>query len=195
MAATLEKMLGIAKSGGATKIYVSHLTVRQSISILILKLILIDIITAVIFLVFHSILFNTNIASNLDSSPTFYNTIIFLLLVLGKISLTAYLVTEWLNEYYEIKPDAIIHRRGLFFRHSNRQDLVLIRQARLAYGFFGKILNYGTISLFDIRLNKQIELYQIHNPIKYLHILEEIIPDLEEEKQFFRGKNVEDGEE
>ncbi len=192
---TQEKVLGIAKNGGNKKIYVTHLTVRQSISLLIIKLILIDIITAIIFLVSHSILFNTDISSSINISPTSYNTIVFLILVIGKILLTCYLVLQWLNEYYEITPDAITHKKGLLFRKVKRHDLALIRSVKVEHGLIARLLNYGNISLYDVRLNKDIELYLIHNPIKYLHILEEIIPNLEEEKQFFREKVLEDGKE
>ena len=187
---TEEKVLGLAKKDNSQKIYVTHLTVRQSITILILKLILIDIITAALFLVSHSILFNTNISDSFNVNQTTYNTVIFLTLIFGKISLTIYLVFEWLNEYYEIKPEEIIHKRGIIFRKVKRHDLVLIRAAKVERGLIARLLNYGTINLYDIRLKKDIRLYLIHNPLKYLHILENIIPDLEEEKQFFAREKV-----
>lgn len=192
----LEKALGLAKRSNAPGIMVTHLTVRQSITILILKLILIDIITAIVFLISHSILFNTQISSDLNINQTVYNTAIFLFLIFAKIFLTIYLVFEWLNEYYEIKPNAIIYKRGIIFRKVKKHDLVLIRAAKVERGLFARLLNYGSINLYDIRLNQEMKLYLIHNPIKYLHILESIIPDLEEEKQFFaREKVLENAEE
>lgn len=187
---TEEKVLGLAKKSSARGIYVTHLTVRQSITILILKLILIDILTAVIFLVSHSILFNTDVTNSLNINQNFYNTLVFLILVFCKISLTIYLVLRWLNEYYEIKPNEIIHKNGIIFRKVKRHDLALIRAAKVKRNLVARLLNYGTIDLYDIRLQKDIELYLIHNPIKYLRILESIIPDLEEEKQFFAREKV-----
>lgn len=193
MSATLEKSLGLAKTQTGNKIYVTHLTVRQSITILVIKLILVDLVTAVIFLFFHSMLFNTNIPENLGISQNYYNTVIFLILVFGKILLTLFLTLEWINEYYEIIPDAVIHKRGIIFRKIKKQDLVLIRLIKIEHGLLGRILNYGTISLYDIRLHKEIKLYLIHNPLKYITIFKEIIPDLEEEKSFFlREKRLED---
>lgn len=191
MSATLEKMLGVAGRSGKKKIYVTHLTVRQSISILIIKLILIDVMTATVFFVSHSILFSTEISSNLGISPDYYNTVIFLMLAFGKIALTIYLVLSWLNEYYEITADSVIYYRGVLFRRIKKDDLVLIRQARVNYGLIGRLFNFGTIILLDIRLIPEIVLYQIHNPLKYLHIFEDLIPDLEEEKKFFKEKSLE----
>ncbi len=186
----LEKALGLAKRSSAQGILVTHLTVRQSITILVLKLILIDIITAVVFLFSHSILFNTNVSSSLSINQNAYNTAIFLFLIFAKISLTIYLVFEWLNEYYEIRPNSIIYKKGIIFRKIKRQDLVLIRAAKVERGLFARVLNYGSINLYDIRLNQEMKLYLIHNPIKYLHVLESIIPDLEEEKEFFAREKV-----
>lgn len=187
---TEERILGLGKKSREQGIYVTHLTVRQSITILVLKIVLIDVISAAIFLVFHSILFNTDITSNLNMSQTFYNTVVFLFLVFCKISLTLYLVLKWLNEFYEVKPNEIIHKSGIIFRKVKRHDLALIRSAKIKRGLVARLLNYGSIELYDIRLERDIELYLIHNPIKYLHILEQVIPDLEEEKQFFAREKV-----
>lgn len=187
---TQVKALGLATKSDEKGIYVSHLTVRQSITILILKLILIDIITAALFLVFHSILFGTNAGESLNLNQNFYNSMVFVILVLCKITLTVYLTLEWLNEYYEIRLNEITHKRGIIFRKVKRQDTLLIRAAIIERGLFARLLNYGSIKLYDIRLNKEIELYLIHNPIKYLRILEKIIPDLEEEKKFFAREKV-----
>lgn len=187
---TEKKVLGLAKKGSDQGIFVSHLTVRQSITILISKLILIDVITAVIFLVSHSILFSTNVNESLNINQNAYNVGIFLILIFAKIALTIYLVLEWLNEYYEIKPDEIIHKKGVIFRKVKRHDLALIRAAKVERGLIARLLNYGTINLYDIRLNKDIGLYLIHNPLKYLLTLESIIPDLEEEKHFFAREKV-----
>lgn len=187
-----EKILGIVKKGDNKKIFVTHLTVRQSISLLIIKLILIDIIAAVIFFGFFSALFNTNISNVLNINPNTYNTVMFLTLVLGKISLTIYAVIEWLNEYYEITPNFITHKQGIIFRQVTKHDIPYIRSVKINHSLLGSLLNYGTISLIDIRRKKDIKLYLIHNPLKYLHILEDLIPDIEEEKEFFRKKDLED---
>lgn len=187
---TEAKVLGFGKKNQEGGIFVTHLTVRQSITILVLKIVTIDIVAAAIFLFSYSVIFNTVVSATLDLEPNSYNRVVFLVLVFLKISLTLYLVLRWLNEFYEIKPNEIIHKSGIIFRKVKRHDLALIRQAQIKRGLIARLLNYGTIDLYDIRLQKEIELYLIHNPIKYLHILETIIPDLEEEKQFFAREKV-----
>lgn len=176
------------------KITVTHINVRQSISLLILRLILIDIISAVLFISFHSLLFNTGISRTLNLNPDFYYIILFLILIIAKISLTVYLVLEWLSEYYEITPEAIIHRKGFVFKNIDKRSLDKVRYINLIRGPVAGILNYGTLRLFDIRLNKYMDLYLIHNPIRYMHILEDLLPNLEEKKEFFIERGLENTE-
>lgn len=189
---TLIKALGITQIGDRKKIYVSHLTVRESISILILKIILLDIITAALFMFSHSFFFNTDISQNLGVNVVIYNNTVFSILVILKISMTIYLVFAWLNEFYEITPEYILYKKGIFFRRVKKHDIALIRSLKVKHGIIGRLLNFGTISLLDIRLNTDINLYMIHNPLKYLRILEELIPDLEEDRKFFREEALED---
>lgn len=174
------------------KITVTHINVRQSISILILRLILIDILSATVLITFHSVLFNTQISNMLNINPNLSNTVLFVLLVIGKITLTVYLVLEWMNEYYEITPESIIHRKGVIFKSMEKRSLDKVRNVNLVRGLFAGLLNYGTIRLYDIRLNKYMDLYLVHNPIRYLHILENLLPNLEESKEFFVERGLQD---
>ena len=96
------------------------------------------------------------------------------------------MVLEWLNEYYEITPKNIIYKRGLIFREIDRFSLDKVRAVGVQQGIFGKLINSGTVTLYDVRLNKYIDLFQIHNPMKYLHVLEDLIPNLEERKTVLR---------
>lgn len=96
-----------------------------------------------------------------------------------KIFLGCYVVLKWLNEYYEITPEYIAHKNGIFFKKQENYRLSLVRSINIADSFFGELLNFGTITLYDIRLNKYLDMYLIHNPRRYVKILEEILPNLE----------------
>lgn len=43
--------------------------------------------------------------------------------------------------------------------------------------FFGRLLNYGTISVLDSFRTERVDMYQIHNPVRYASILEELLPN------------------
>jgi len=182
------------------KIVVTHINVRQSISILVIKLILLEIIAAVLLLAFRSVLFTIESFGVISSTSQLQSlgiSAIFLVGVIVKMFLTVYVVLLWLNEYYEVRTKEIYHRRGIFFKKTSQYSMEHIKFLEIFQGVFGKLLNYGTITIFDQRRNKYMEMFLIHNPTRYMKILEELIPDLDEEKKLVRGKIIEitDGQE
>ena len=167
------------------KITVTNINIRQSIFILLFKLVLLDVISLVMVVAFFSLV----------SAPFFHgvndfilstNGIYFSLLVIIKIGITFYVVLEWLNEYYEIHPDSVIHRSGIIWRKESRYPLRQIRLIKMEQGIFGRIFNYGTIDPYDWDLSKYASMYMIHNPIKYLKILENLAPRASGEKESIR---------
>ena len=166
------------------RITVSHVNIRQSITILLFKLIALEIIAAIIFLVFQTILFAQQLS---DTFPyvDFYGSWAFLLIVLAKMISTIYIVLSWLNEYYEITPILVRHKKGIFFVKIEQLALADIQSVTLGQGLIGKMLNFGTLSLYDWKWRKHEYLYDIHNPTKYLDIIESLLPGIDEEKDIF----------
>jgi hypothetical protein len=108
-----------------------------------------------------------------------------------KTMLTLFVVLDWLNEYYEITPTTLSHRRGLIWRKEQDYDLKHIRSVSVQQGIFGKLLNYGTITLYERELRKEIYVYLIHNPVKYLHVLRDLTASSNEEKDIIRESSLE----
>lgn len=165
------------------KILVSHINIRQSISVLVIKLIAIDAIAASGVAALY--------IADLSLTFDFSSLPIFIFLVSLKIAVTTFVVLEWLNEYYEITPQAVIYKRGVIFKTIKRFALEKVRKIVVKQGVLGRMLNYGTLTLLDIRFIKYLDLYLIHNPMRYCRILEELIPNLEEEKEILREHIVE----
>jgi membrane protein YdbS with pleckstrin-like domain len=175
-------------NNGNGKIYVTHINIRQSIFFLVLKLIFLDVIAAFFALVYFSSVSSNFIPEVLDRLILSYNLPFFLGLVLIKISLGVYVVLAWINEYYEVWPDAIIHRRGFIIKNEEKHPLSHIKSIKVEQGIFGKNFGYGTITIYDWYLEKETSLYLIHNPIKYYNIIESLAPKTEEEKEVFQEK-------
>ena len=171
-------------------IHISHINVRTSISLLLLKLILAEVMTAIFIVVLHVSLLASGITLFFDT--IYFVSIFFGILVFLKILLTIFLVLVWLNEYYEITSKLIYHRSGVIFETEKKFPLSHIGSIRVYQGIFGKIFNFGTISLYDPRRNKQDDMYLIHNPMRYATIIEELLPQAEEEKHTLRGSMVEE---
>lgn len=165
------------------EITLTHINVRQSIAILLAKLVLVDFLMAILIVGSYYVLVQGEILLQGISS----NTIAFLILLNGlgifKVLLTIYIVLQWLNEYYEITPEAIVHRRGIINRKSERYTLDKIRRIDIEDTFLGELFNFATVSLFDIRLNKTLDMYLIHNPDRYAKILRTLKPSLETQSE------------
>lgn len=161
------------------KITLTYLNVRQSITILLAKLILTDVILAFIVIFFYFTLIEGQQYFSFIAGNPWIFLIGFIILGIIKIGLSVYVVLEWLNEYYEITPEVIMHKKGFIFRKTEKYNLDKVRRVSIQSTFLGEIFNYATVSLYDIRLNKYLDLYLIHNPERYVKILRMLCPDLE----------------
>lgn len=168
------------------KIYVAHIDIRQSIFFLMLKLIILDVIAAFIAVFYYFLISNVFNLGIIFKEIPLYNLLLLLALVIIKIFLGIYVVMEWINEYYELWPNMILHKSGFFFKKEERHPLSHIKSIKVEQGFSGKAFGFGNITIFDWYLEKETSLYLIHNPIKYFNIIESLIPKTEEEKQLFQ---------
>ena len=161
------------------KITLTHLNIRQSIAILLTKLLLTDLIFAFVVIGFYFVLVKGGEFTQSAAQSIVVFLSIFALIGVGKIFLTIYIVLQWLNEYYEITPEHIVHKKGFIFRKTETYNLNKIRVMDVQDTFLGEIFNFATITLYDIRLNKYLDMYLIHNPQRYAKILKSLRPELE----------------
>jgi len=167
------------------KIYVTHINIRQSIFFLVLKLIVLDVMAVSVGILYFSLILNKPMLEVFSSAMPLYGLSFFLILVFLKIALTIYVVIKWITEYYEVWPNMITHRSGFFFRKEEKHQLSQMRSVKIEQGFFGKIFGFGTIHLYNWYLKTNTALYLIHNPIKYFHIIEGLVPKTEKSREIF----------
>lgn len=173
---------------------VTHVNIRQSISFLLLKLIVIDLLAAIFVIIFFSAIFASQLTIEFKTEVVSFNQIYFALLFVFKTFLTLFVVLQWLNEYYEIRPDRIIHRKGVIWRHEYIHEFSDIKSLKFRQGIFGRIFNYGSLSFFDWKEDKHKSIYLIHNPQRYFKILQDLVPRAEVEKETIREKMFEEDE-
>lgn len=160
-------------------ITLTHLNVRQSIAILLTKLVIVDLLLAILVVGSYFLIVQAEIlVQDVSRNPVLF-LITFSGLGITKIILTVYIVLQWLNEYYEITPEAVIHKKGVINRTTERYTLDKIRRITIEDTFLGEMLNFATISLYDLRLNKTLDMYLIHNPDRYAKILKTLKQELE----------------
>ena len=163
---------------------------RQSISYLILKLIVIE--CAISFLALIICIPLTSIEMTLSIKSIFSpHVLLFIFLIFCKLFLTVFVILQWLNEYYEITPTTIVHRWGIIFRNEAKYDLANVGSLGIKQGIGGKFFNYGTISFYDRAIREYIYFYLVHNPLRYYQIIDSLLPSINRQKNIIREHMLE----
>lgn len=176
------------------QIYVTSITIHQSIFFLLLKLLAVETIAAIGIIAFHWFILSTHIFTSTPSSLQIFTIPFFITLVILKIFIMGYIIIEWLEEYYEISPREVIHRRGVLFKKEQRFTLKHLGKVTVEQNTLGRLFHYGSLTLYDWVTEKNIELYLIHNPLKYHRILQDIAPEADLEKVIMREHLIDDFE-
>lgn len=166
-------------------IHITHINIRQSIFFLVLKLTFLDIIAVFIAVMYFVLASNKLTIEVFSGTLPSYNLSFFLILIFLKIILTIYVVMRWITEYYEVWPHALMHWSGLIWRKQEKHPFSQMRSVKIEQGVFGKIFGFGTIHLYNWYLKKSTALYLIHNPMKYFHIIESLLPKSENDREIF----------
>ena len=171
----VDEMLGPT----ASKITLTYLNVRQSIVILIAKLVTIDVVLAFLVIgVYFLITRNSALLENVTFASILFLGF-FIIAGIFKIVLGCYVVLLWLNEYYEITPEYVVHKKGIIFKKQEQYRIDHVRRIDVEDTFLGELLNFATITLYDIRLNRYMDMYLIHNARRYAKIFQQLRPEIE----------------
>lgn len=172
-------------------ISVSHINIRLSISILLLKLIFLEIIAAILVIIFHTSLFILTTENVSDYGIRTFMIPVFVTIISLKLIGTIFVIIQWVNEYYEISKTMLYHRKGVLFKSEEKYPLEHISYVEINQGIFGRLFNFGSISLYDRRRNKYEDMYLIHNPMRYARVIELLLPQADERKKIIRDRLVE----
>ncbi|MCL4339231.1 PH domain-containing protein [Patescibacteria group bacterium] len=102
---------------------------------------------------------------------------VFIVLILFQIYGTLHMIFDWLGQHYEIKPGEIIFRYGIILHKEKRYTLQHIESISLNQGLIEKLMNYGTIRLYNPLLKQHIFIPAIKNPQKYIQLIEKFLPE------------------
>lgn len=167
-------------------ITLTHVNIRQSIAVLLAKIFTIDVIATVIVIILYFAVAKgqQTIEVNIPSDYLFLISLISVGVI--KLLINIYVILSWLNEYYEITPDYIYHKSGIIFKKTEQYKVDLIREMEVNDTFIGELFNFATVTLYDIRLKKYLDMYLIHNADRYAKIMKQLRPDIELKKDRVR---------
>lgn len=157
------------------KLFISHITIYRSGVILALYLVVLEIIFLGIGvglrlpLVFFSFSLDATVTLNLVSIVTNIG------LILVKIFFMIIITTQWLENYYEVKPGKIIYKSGFFSRTEREFNYSQITKVNLTQGVIGRLFNFGTINLYRPTTNEWFSLSNVPNPHRNLHLVQKTL--------------------
>lgn len=104
-----------------------------------------------------------------------YDIWTYIIIAIAQICFTLQILLQWLNYYFELRPAEIAFRTGFLDRKEKIYSLTYIESITINQHMLGRILNYGTINLYNPVLKKSIYINSINNPQKYMKLIEEEI--------------------
>ena len=172
-------------------VFPTSITVRQSSFFVIIKLIMLDLLLVVFYAVFDmSILFiadtNPDLGLILQADWMGFSTLF--IATAAEMVIIIFIVLNWVNEQFEIRNDEIIHRRGILRIREDVHSFRNFSSVTINQSLWGRIINYGTIKLYNPALNHTLFLSRIHNPHKIKNILTEKLPKINESVMLKTGK-------
>lgn len=103
------------------------------------------------------------------------NLLLFLIYAIGLVIFIIGLIIRiflWTNKFYVINKDTIAFHEGIIFSKRKMYSLEETRIVTLRQNALGKILNYGTVMIFNPIINQDIVLKDILNPRLIADILQ-----------------------
>lgn len=85
-------------------------------------------------------------------------------------SMVFYIFFRWYKEYYDIKPDKIVHARGIIFRKRTVLAMKDVSSISYSQGPLAKLTKYGTVSLHGGNI-KDFQIKNIPEPRYYVELL------------------------
>jgi hypothetical protein len=87
-------------------------------------------------------------------------------------------VLSWVNEYYILNPKEVIIKKGILSSRSTTYEFANLQSMTIRQSFWGRILNYGTIKLYNPVLRADVYLTNIPNPEKAGLVIQRNQPDI-----------------
>lgn len=170
-----------------TKKKLLPITIRRSVTLFVIRIILLELIFEVIYLAWRTIIHYLPIPLEAVVTLNGISLIIFLILVtLIQNILLIFIALNWVNDYYEIRQDEVAHIKGIFSRTSEAYPFHDIQSITIHQGFIGRLLNYGDINLYIPTLGHNLHFREVSSPQRFVELVKNINPTTERGKYIFR---------
>ncbi len=170
-----------------TKKELLPITIRRSVALFVLRVILLELIFEIIYLTWRTIIHYLPIPLETVVTLNGVSLIIFFILVtLIQNILLIVIALNWVSDYYEIREDEVAHVKGIVSKTSRSYPYHDIQSITIHQGFIGRIFNYGEVSLYIPTLGHDLHFREVSSPERFVELVKSISPQIERGKYIFR---------
>lgn len=162
-----------------SKCKVPPIIIRKSVSVLLLRLVILQIVVFVAYGVMR--LTKTAIFSTAEPLGTsegerlWLGVVTFSGLLLVQTAVFGYAILEWFHNLYELRPGSITHAWGVVSRREEVFSLQNIEAGKVKQDVIGRFLGFGTASFYSPVLKKEYELNDIGDPHEMKDVILKLI--------------------
>jgi uncharacterized membrane protein YdbT with pleckstrin-like domain len=142
----------------------NELTVKRSVPVLIVKLLVAELMILSLYSFSKIVLFW--LSSNSDFT-LITNPILFLkssLFGIIEIIAVIFILVEWVNNYYILRKKEIVYVNGIFKISRRTYNLTNVQSVYYEQSLLGRLLKFGTVKIFSPALQKDLYLTEVPYP-------------------------------
>lgn len=146
-----------------------EITVKKSFTVFVARIITLHVVNFISLLFFYILLL---FVFGFDTLVFFFVTALFTTFL--SFALTLYVYFRWKAHYYIIFPNAVVEKKGVFKKFEKSYACNRIESVTLDQSFIGRMLEFGTVGMYDFFLKKTIYITNIDKPQEIAEILKDI---------------------
>jgi uncharacterized membrane protein YdbT with pleckstrin-like domain len=163
------------------------IVIKKSISLFVLRVITLELVFELIYLSWRGLIHLLPFSLENLVMVNALSIIFFLVLVtIIQNAVLIFITLNWINNYYEIRSDEIVHITGIFSKTEKAYPYRDIQAVTIHQGFFGRLFNYGSVQLYIPTLGYDLDFNEISSPAKFVELIKNVNPKIEGGKYIFR---------
>lgn len=157
---------------------------HRSLTVLLLKGFIALVMVAAVYLIGAFLISGLNVTSSsttiTQAAALFWPSIIVSIIVLFLYGgLILYITLDWIMHYYIIDSKVLVTKIGIIFTRETSYDLGGLDSMEVTQGLFGRLFNFGTLTLSNPILERELKLRFIPDPYKEAQFIHRMHPDPE----------------
>jgi membrane protein YdbS with pleckstrin-like domain len=149
-----------------------EIIVRKSIIVFFARFITLHVIHLIFLLVIYA--FFVLVSGSALMEDLLLMLFIFICTSSVVVMLSVYIYARWKAHFYTVFPHAIVEKKGVFHKIEKSFACNRIESVSLRESFLGRMCNFGSVSLYDALLEKNIYLTNVDSPEKISDTLKKI---------------------